>query len=473
MSPRKLDPKFVSGRFVPLAVICILVLGACGLHLREDRSASVPFWSPDGQYALFTIIDLYDDNIEITGRHICLLEFAGESRSTWLKNAVTNIGREEVQWSPDSRRLAFSSGPGIAQDVDIFVFDIKTQKVSRLTKLDGDSLQPEWSPDSDRLAFIRYEEGWYQWWKSRAGATAVYIVNADGSDLQELIKVPEGKELDFGFQQPWSPDGDKLIFRITDGGTAQFHIADIEMRQITALTNQQGGYNEDYQWSPDGKWISFVSRPSGDANQGVYVIDKDGRNFAYVMDVGDKDVNVDWAPDSTHFALLLERGDESPEVFMATADGSQVVPLAVVNSVTGGRDRFGWSPDGKRIAVLQNRGDPLFIADTSTHESIYVAPQSGFYWHSLWNWSPDGHWIAVRAKSDSKTGIFLVNPENGELHTVIISTSRVGEPVWMSTGEVLAFIEYHDGKSPVAFVVDLEGKVLRRIPWDCGKWPGQ
>jgi TolB protein len=423
---------------------------------------------------LFQIYDVNEENIRATGTHICILDADGNSDRIWLKNTEAGY---KVQWSPDGRRLAFSS----AKDDNLFVLDIETRKTSRLTKLKGSSVQPEWSPDGSRLAFLWYEAGWTQWDEFGKGDTAVYVVNADGSDVRELVRVPEDEELDFHLQRPWSPDGKKLIFsRLVDKSNNKLYVADVDTGQVMPLTDYSEGFEADYTWSPDSQRIAFTSRSEGRSEDKVaYVVDADGRNLRRLLDVGDGYDPIYWSPDGAYLALLLGQIGPNPTVFIAAADGSRVTQLAVLNSMApSGRSAFAWSPDGKRIAVFpRDEKDPLHILHLATGNARRVFPPTGFDWGLYWIWSPDGRWIMVTAESEAKSGedgIFLVNPESGEAAPIITLPNWISKPVWMSDGNRLAFIAYHpDGRDvaqPIAYVVGLDGEVVRQIPVDC-EWP--
>ena len=77
-------------------------------------------------------------------------------------------------------------------------------ELTRLTDLPGVEIEPNWSPDGKRIAFSTE-------WVDRAD---VYVMNSDGSELRRLTDPAVGES-----SPAWSPDGDMLAFyRETDEG---------------------------------------------------------------------------------------------------------------------------------------------------------------------------------------------------------------------------------------------------------------
>ena len=123
-----------------------------------------------------------------------------------------------------------------------------------ITKSKGfDDYDPAWSPDGRRIAFVRQGRG----------PGAIWVVGANGAGAHRLIKPPPRSDND---EHPsWSPDGRWIAFsrslNLTPPGahgftgTTQIWIAGSAGRHAHLLVRNAGGPA----WSPDGKWIVFVS----------------------------------------------------------------------------------------------------------------------------------------------------------------------------------------------------------------------
>ena len=101
------------------------------------------------------------------------------------------------QFSPDGRTLAFHRWN------DVHLLDVAGPErpagpVRRLTVDPDNGMYPTWSPDGTQLAFMSW----------RGGTTAIYLMNADGSNQHLLVRMTTGSAID----PRWSPDGGSLVF---------------------------------------------------------------------------------------------------------------------------------------------------------------------------------------------------------------------------------------------------------------------
>ena len=100
------------------------------------------------------------------------------------------------RFSPDGKRIAVTIGPGHGNADDVWICEIATGALSRLTFGDGNgNYYPVWSPDGKRVAF-----------SSDRGHQGVYFKNADGSGEEEPLQPDARPQL----PQDWSRDGSLL-----------------------------------------------------------------------------------------------------------------------------------------------------------------------------------------------------------------------------------------------------------------------
>jgi len=258
-----------------------------------------------------------------------------------------------------------------------------------------------------------------------------------------------------------SPDGRRVVYEVqsTNWEDNSFDrnlwIADVasgETRQLTSGKKSSSSAG----WSPDGKWIAFLSdRPAqisgspADKKQ-LYVIAADGGE-AQQLTKSETDINTfDWAPDSRRIAFatadpepksLKDRKEKYGEYSVVHADYQMAhlwtleLPDASANAapepqrLTEGTafsvGSFAWSPDGTRIAFNAQR-DPDLISGFSN--DIYVLTIAGKAVKKIVDtagpdtnprWSPDGKTIAYQTAAGSKyffytnTRIAVVPAEGG------------------------------------------------------------
>jgi len=267
-----------------------------------------------------------------------------------------------------SGRIVFSSNRDGA--MSIYVLDVPTSEVSRLTSQDGYADIPRWSPDDTRIAFTAD-------WFGRDGCASpcpwdVWVMDADGDHANRIsfgdtTEVPES----------WSPDGATLLIdQFDDDGNLQVVRLDGSGSGISlALTS--GPPNGHADWSPDGTTLVFTSLRDGDRE--LYLMASDGTDQRNLTRFPGADDNVArWSPDGSRIVFQSER-DGNREIYVMDADGRN--PIRLTDSP--GDDWFpDWSPDGRWIVFVSNRdGDEdLFVmaADgTDLHQLTYNDAEDG------------------------------------------------------------------------------------------------
>jgi Tol biopolymer transport system component len=165
-------------------------------------------------------------------------------------------------FSPDGRTLALTAQRQ-AKDV-LYLFDAAAHKEIRRFDLPVKSVTgPSWSPDGTQIVFSGMT----------GGITDLYIVNVKTGRLTRLTND------EFGDVQPqWSPDGKTIAFA-TDRDSASLDLLrflpmrlallDVATKAITIVPGQ-AGLNLNPQWAPDGRSIAYVSDRTGTANIFLY-----------------------------------------------------------------------------------------------------------------------------------------------------------------------------------------------------------
>ena len=113
----------------------------------------------------------------------------------------------------------------------------------QLTTNDAMDVSPAWSPDGSRIAFIT----------NRDGNDEVYVMTADGSDVQRLTNTSNASE---SFPA-WSPDGKQMTFDSDREGNWEIFGVASSGADTRRLTDSPG---DDWisSWSPDGSQIVFI-----------------------------------------------------------------------------------------------------------------------------------------------------------------------------------------------------------------------
>jgi len=247
-------------------------------------------------------------------------------------------------WSPDGKRIAFTSAAPASPGSDYFLPSIFVMNAdgSQQTRLVGGvetSGMPAWSPDGTRIVFVG-ERG------------QLYVVNADGSNLALLTKQTRNNQ-----SPSWSPDGTRIAFESTATGTSEVCVINADGSREKCLTNHASfkarhiAMNDDFPvWSPDGKRITFASMR--DSKFDIHVMNADGSQR---VNLTNKPANYGipaWSPDGKRIVFSSDRDrDGNFELYVTNADGTGLKRLTN-NSFWDGNPV--WSPDGMRIAFDSN-----------------------------------------------------------------------------------------------------------------------
>jgi Tol biopolymer transport system component len=153
--------------------------------------------------------------------------------------------------SPKGDKLAYSS---ISVSSTIWRKDLLHPEAPAIELIPSSRIQSEakYSPDGRRIAFSSL----------RSGVMGVWISDEDGSNL---VQISDPNFMSGSAE--WSPDGSKIVFDSRPLDRWELDVADVADRKPRKLvTNISGAFRP--HWSRDGKWIYFSSNETG--REGVY-----------------------------------------------------------------------------------------------------------------------------------------------------------------------------------------------------------
>jgi len=152
-----------------------------------------------------------------------------------------------ISFSPDERRIAYQT---IGKEWGIWIYDLNRGAASKLTG-EGFAEGFSWTPDGKRLVF--------SWWKS--GQPNLCWQPVDGSSPMERLTTSENWQLPGSF----TPDGSTLAFTEIhpDPETGcDIILLDMKSRRVRSFLNTKA-YEATPEFSPDGRWLAYVSDESG------------------------------------------------------------------------------------------------------------------------------------------------------------------------------------------------------------------
>ncbi|MBP5487035.1 MAG: PD40 domain-containing protein [Bacteroidales bacterium] len=268
-------------------------------------------------------------------------------------------------------------------NMNIFVYNTSTKATSKVTNFsDFDVKFP-----STNGKLVVFEKGGFLYKLDPATKKAEQIHITLTSDV--VYSRPELKKVTGrGFSV--SPDGKRAAV------TARGEVFDVPVgKGITRNITQTPGANErGASWSPDGKYIAYIS-------------DKTGENEVYLYEAA------------------------TGTTVQATKDNDTYISNLM------------WAPDSKHI-YYTDRKNRLVEVDPATKSKkvVYSSPEGGLYGVSF---SPDSKWIAyTRPASNDMSIVYVHNLATGKAYPVTEKWYSSGSPMFSSDGKYLIFTSERD-----------------------------
>jgi len=255
----------------------------------------------------------------------------------------------------------------------------------------------------------------------------IYVMNADGSDVQRLTESP-GRD---GFPA-WSPDGSRIAYECEVG---EICVMNADGTNHVNLTNNPAVDGRP-RWSPDGSRIAFISDREGDFD--IYVMNSDGGQITNLTKHPAFDGGHSWSPDGSRISFASDR-DGNFEIYIMELDGS--APTRLTNNSV---DDIGsdWSPDGARIAFITcpasdgegcvNSGVSweLIVMNVDGSDLTLLADDAGRTF-AFPSWSPDSSRIAFNPFRDGNHEIYVIGADGTGLTNITNNLGEDSEPAWV------------------------------------------
>jgi dipeptidyl aminopeptidase/acylaminoacyl peptidase len=255
------------------------------------------------------------------------------------------------------------------------------------------------------------------------------VISLDGIGVARIS--PDGKSIAFGVSSAdWDANRfDTEIWLVRDG------------EEAFQLTRSAEGGNRDPRWSPDGRWLGFLSDRGEDTQ--VFRIDPRGGEAAALTDVDGGVSSFRWSPDSLKIAFTAT----DPKAETADAREKRYGAYAVEDEDL--RHSHLW------LVATEKGAEPRRLTEGNELSVDDYA------------WSPDGGSIAFSHRPRPQVDAFpdadisLVDVESAEVRSLVGEPGPDGSPVWSPDGSQIAF-STHFGSNPYygntrIGIVDREG----------------
>ncbi|PWH17122.1 MAG: hypothetical protein DDG59_08415, partial [Anaerolineae bacterium] len=243
------------------------------------EGACQPNFSPNGMSLVF-ISPCPDDKETYPGSGMFIINVDG-SNLTPLPNVPG--GDYDPSWSPDGNWIVFTS-LRITNRPRIYLMNVQTLEVKRLSEQFSWDYQPSWSPDGKSIVFV----------SRRQGPVDLWVMQSDGSNQQRLTL--SGTKINAS--PKWSPDGNLIVYTqaLEPGGVSRLAVfSNVEGKTVEYGFDLGPTPVRDPVFSPDGLWILFTSWPDG-RNHDIYLIAANGAAKTRLTDFASKEFDPVWRP---------------------------------------------------------------------------------------------------------------------------------------------------------------------------------
>ena len=300
-----------------------------------------------------------------------------------------------------------------------------------------------------------------------------------------------------------SPDGTRVVYTVNEAVmtadksefVTQIWMANVATKQTTQLTfGEKSSTNP--KWSPDGKWIAFLSNRKDNRNN-LYRLSMDGGEAEPLTDLKSAVSNFEWSPSGRHIALTMtdaktddeEKNDKGKNDFRWVDENFKMARLYVVpveKDANGKREprklttgnyqvgAFDWAPDSSRIAFSHSKtsgandwttadasivdvasGNVTVLANTPAAEDVPL-------------YSPDGKWIALVVSDNpprwAQSGTIQIFPATGGQPKNLMASydGQPGIAGWSSDSKRIYFTEAK-GTGSQLYVLDVAANRIEEI----------
>ena len=302
-----------------------------------------------------------------------------------VENITDNPALDIIpMWS--GNRIYFLSDRDEARRMNLYVYDLAAKATRKLTSFtDFDIKFPSLGPKS-----IVFENGGFihRFDLAVEKTEKIPVVIADDmlTGRAKLLKVGD-RVTNFEI----APDGKRALF----GARGDIFTVPAKYGNTRNLTATPGVHERDSKWSPDGKWIAYLSDRSG--------------------------------------------GDE---VWIMPQDGSGPAQQLTTNADTY-KYQILWSPDSKKILWADKKLRLLYV-DVQTKQVVEVDKAERWEFNEC-AWSPDSRWIVyTRPMPEPMNRIYLYALDSKAKIEATDGWYNSGSPAFSSDGKYIVFVSDRD-----------------------------
>jgi len=300
-------------------------------------------------------------SVSQTGILVFSAATGGKTQLTWIDRTGKELGLVgppanyiRPSLSPDGKRVAVD-GSDSQGNRDVWLLDLASGNSTRFTFDPAQDLFPVWSPDGSRIVYG----------SDRGGPRNLYQRSAKGAGKEELLL-----KSDFNaYPVDWSHDGRYIAYVINDPKTKiDVWVLPVSGDQKAFPFANTEASERGARFSPDGKWLAYVSDESGVPEIYVETFPSSGGKWQVSTSGG---YHIAWRQDGKElFYVAADRKMMAVDIKGEGASFEAGPPKPLfelrVPNYTGSQAQFAVTPDGQKFLIAnthgENKSEPITVA---------------------------------------------------------------------------------------------------------------
>jgi len=423
----------------------------------------------------------------------------------------------QPSFSPDGNQVAFVWRPDSDGNRDIYIKQIGTESLRRLTTDPHVDFFPAWSPDGQFIAFARdlesgrgavmmipanggrecqlvdlraqhvaYGSRWLCWhpdgkWLAVASdqddaqaGSAIYLLSPATGERRRLTAPPKAFGADTN--PAFSPDGNRLIFVRSFGGSSEVFLLGVSDKLWPDDEPKQLTFGNKLivtlAWMPDGKSIIYSSGSHFHSAR-LWRLSVSGSEKPKPLPFSGQGIAMDPAVSPQKQRLVYGDWHSDINIWRHQISVGKPAPASRLLTSTKVQETVQYSPDGKSI---------LYVTYVSGNAEIWLCDENGSSPLQLthlngpmpWSpyWSPDGREIVFSLISDGQQDLYSIPALGGQIRQRSHTRFNEGEPSYSRDGQWIYYDSDRDGTSQV-WKVPAQGGEEVQVTREGGSMPRQ
>ena len=458
-SPDGKNIAFASKQHGNFDVFLIPAAGGTIKRLTTHSANDLPSaFAPDGQSVYFSSSRLGAPESVLVGTYAESDQLYTVPVTGGNSRLVLPTPALDVAVSPDGRQLLYDNRPVYENEFrkgavsagtrDIWLYDLTRKTHRRMTGNRGEDRDAFWAANGKSFFFLSERDGGsFNVWQQplNEGGQAKQITHHKGQPVRFVSLAADGS-LVYGFEGS--------IWRQA-AGSAEAERVPVHISQTSLISGtfsaNANPYASEIAVSPSGEEVAVVARGE------VFVVATASGRTRRVTSTPEFEHDVSFSPDGRTLLYCSEREGDS-DIYEASVAAGHPASFTTAGAVTEKKvidtdgDAFfpTYSPDGKRIAFLDNRR-AIKVVDRENGKSVTVLPEGSIYSYqdgdlSL-RWSPDGRFLVATTGSIIGDMDVSLLDASGKAAPIDLSTSGYSDsnPQFTANGKAVVWLSDRSG----------------------------